>query len=236
MEGGRIIYHHSYEVLISLNVNSLKSTLGHPETYESLLQTMKKYKLHLLPNGFKELLESKHIEISGDYSNLSGFISYYDKIYESEKSRLESQGKRTENIILKPVGIFIYGEVYSSVSSVYSQVLSTNDANLIKANPNPNQATRKIAGNARLNEAVERTISNFRRMKVTVPTFAQNIPLESGKTMHIVVGNFTNPSNITHGERTGACMRIGGVGETLFQFCLDNENGFHIRFENPETG
>ena len=225
-----------YQLLISLNVNSLKYTLEHPEAYESLLQTMRKYRLHFIPAAFKELLESKHIEISGDYSNLSGFISYYDKIYESEKSRLESQGKSIDNIMLKPVGIFIYGEVYSSVSSVYSQVLSTEDAKLIKANPKENQATRKTKGNERLNEAVEWTISNFRRMKVTIPTFAQNIPLESGKMMHVVVGNFTNPSNVTHGERTGACMRIGGVGETLFKFCLDNENGFHIRFENPETG
>jgi hypothetical protein len=53
--------------------------------------------------------------------------------------------------------------------------------------------------------------------------------------MHLVVGNFTHPSNLTHGERTGACMRIGGVGETLFQFALDNPNGFHIRFEDPSN-
>ena len=225
-----------YQLLISMNASALKHTLANTEAYDSLFQTMNKYKLHLIPEGFKELLESEHIGISGDYSNLSGFIAYYDKIYETEKSRLESQGKNASNITLKPVNIFIYSEVYSSVSSVYSQILSSKDASLIKANPGPNQATRKTSGNDRLNEAVERTISNFTRMAVTVPTFASNVTLSSGKEIHTVVGNFSNPSNITHGERTGACMRIGGVGETLFQFCLDNENGFHIRFENPTTG
>lgn len=54
--------------------------------------------------------------------------------------------------------------------------------------------------------------------------------------MRVVVGNFTHPSNITHGERTGACMRIGGVGESLFSFCLEDKNGFHIRFEDEKTG
>ena len=54
--------------------------------------------------------------------------------------------------------------------------------------------------------------------------------------MHVVVGNFTHPSNLTHGERTGACMRIGGAGKSLFDFCLEDDNGFHIRFVNPKTG
>ena len=44
-----------------------------------------------------------------------------------------------------------------------------------------------------------------------------------------------NPSNICHGERTGACMRIGGAGEGLFLKCLTDENWFHIRIEDPIT-
>ena len=33
----------------------------------------------------------------------------------------------------------------------------------------------------------------------------------------------TSAINLTYGERTGACMRIGGAGRTLFDFCLENE-------------
>lgn len=225
-----------YQLLSGINVNALRHTLGNPKAYQSLLQTMHKYKMHLIPKDFYQLLESQYIDIDGNYSNLGSFISYYAKIYETEKARLDSQGKLSNTVMLKPVNIFVYGEVYSSVSSVYSQVLTSKDARLIKANPGPNAAVRKNSGNTRLNEAVERTIDNFMRMKVTIPGFAENVTLSDGKEMYVVAGNFTNPSNITHGERTGACMRIGGVGETLFQFCLENENGFHIRFENPITG
>ena len=32
--------------------------------------------------------------------------------------------------------------------------------------------------------------------------------------------------NLTYGERTGACMRIGGAGKSLYNFCLKDENGF----------
>lgn len=225
-----------FQLLTSININALKNTLANPAAYDSLLQTMHKYKVHLLPEGFQTILESPNIEISGSYNNLSSFISYYDKIYEAERSRLESQGKDTSNILLKPVSIFIYSEVYSSVSSVYSQVLGSKDASLIKTNPGPNAAMNKTSGNIRLDEAVKKTLSNFKRMAVTIPSFATNVSLSNGKSIYVVVGNFTNPSNVTHGERTGACMRIGGAGESLFQFCLDNENGFHIRFEHPTTG
>ena len=41
--------------------------------------------------------------------------------------------------------------------------------------------------------------------------------------------------NLTYGERTGACMRIGGAGASLFDYCLNGKNGFHIRFSDPET-
>ena len=55
------------------------------------------------------------------------------------------------------------------------------------------------------------------------------------KKMQVIVGIFTHHSNITHGERTGACMRIGGVGESLFDFCLGNTNGFHILFRDSQA-
>lgn len=90
--------------------------------------------------------------------------------------------------------------------------------------------------NHRLNESIERTFKNFKRDKVAIPTFNEVLEINDNKQMRVVVGNFTHPSNLSHGERTGACMRIGGAGESLYKFCLDNNHGFHIRFEDPKTG
>ena len=56
------------------------------------------------------------------------------------------------------------------------------------------------------------------------------------KKININLWNFTNPINVTYGERTGACMRIMGVGESLYRFCQENENAFHIRLTDSETG
>lgn len=225
-----------FDILTQLNIPAMqRKILSNPEVYESLLNTMKKRKLHLIPKNISNILDTEYINISNDLSNIAGFISYYEAIYDTVKSNLEATGKSSDNILLNITNILIYAEVYSGVSSVYSQILGSEDAKLIKANPGPNAATKKLANNGRLKEAVERTKKLFERQEITIPTFEETLDLSSDKKMNVVVGNFTNSSNLTHGERTGACMRIGGVGESLFEFALDNPNGFHTRFEDPQT-
>ncbi len=225
-----------FEVLTQLNIEALKKgVLSNDEVYGSLLRTMQKRKLHLLPKCVSSILGTEHLNISKDLTNIAGFISYYGTIHESVKKNLEANGKSSDNIMLNITNILIYTEVYSGLSSVYSQILGNEDAKLIKANPGPNAASKKLADDGRLKEAVERTKKLYERQEVTVPPFEQDMSLKGDKKMRVVVGNFTHPSTLTHGERTGACMRIGGVGESLFEFALDNPNGFHIRFEDPKT-
>ena len=225
-----------FDTLTQLNILAMqKGVLNNPEVYNSLLQTMEKRKLHLLPQELSNILGTQYINISPDLTNVAGFISYYGAIYDNVKSNLAATGKSSDNILLNITTILIYAEVYSGISSVYSQILGSEDAKLIKANPGPNAATKKIANEGRLKEAVERTKKLYERNEITIPPFEQDVPVSDNKNMHVVVGNFTHPSNLTHGERTGACMRIGGVGESLFEFALDNPNGFHIRFEDPKT-
>lgn len=226
-----------YEVLTTLRMDVLKEcVLPNKEVYTSLQKTMQKKKLHILPLQLKNVLTKPNMHLSGDFSNISSFISYYAQIYEKEKSKLEANNKSTEEIALSLVNILINAEVYGSVSSIYSQILGEEDSKLIKANPSPNSASLKLANDGRLKEAVELTMKNFQRQTVTIPAFNEEVELSNTKRMRIIAGNFTHPSNLTHGERTGACMRIGGMGESLFYFCLKNPNGFHIRFEDPETG
>ena len=76
----------------------------------------------------------------------------------------------------------------------------------------------------------------YERKHVSVPPCDQDFELANGKKMNVVIGNVTDPINLTYGERTGACMRIGGHADELFNFCLNDEHGFHIRFSSPEDG
>lgn len=226
-----------YDILTSLRIEVLQEcVLGNEEVYESLKTLMTKKKIHMLPESLTNILSNTGINISSDLTNIAAFISYYSQIYAKEKSTLASNNRPTDNINMTLTNILINAEVYSGISTVYSQILGNEDAKLIKANPGPNSATQKIANDGRLKEAIALTEKLYRRQTVTIPTFNECVKLSDDKSMRVVVGNFTNPCNLTHGERTGACMRIGGVGDTLFNFAINNPNGFHIRFEDPDTG
>ena len=227
-----------FAILSELNIDILMSTIlssNNNDLYQSLLTYICKYKLHLLPDNFQGLMSNEYIDINLELSDIANFITYYSQIYEDEIKRLNSQGKDTSDFNLSFVTIMKYAESYSTISNIYNQVLGIEDARLIKCNPKPNSAIRKTKGTVRLDEAVEWTISNYRRTEVTIPTFNEIIS-NGEKNLRVVVGNFTHSSNVTMGERTGSCMRIGGPGDTLFDFILSDKNGFHIRFENPYTG
>ena len=227
-----------FGILTELNVETLKNTILSPNNsylYESLKKYMYKYKLHIIPEYFKDLMTNEYIDINVEIADIASFITYYAQIYEEEIKRMHIQDKNVSDFNLSFTLIMKYAETYSSVSDIYNQILGMEDTRLIKRNPSPNVATRKTAGNARLKEAVSWTINNFKRIEVTVPTVNEVLE-NNNKSMRVVVGNFTHPSNVTMGERTGSCMRIGGVGDSLFEFVLSDKNGFHIRFENPNTG
>ena len=227
-----------YQILLNLNIDLIRENLFKNEKmHKQLVELMKKKKIHMLPDNIKALV--KECNISDDFTNIACFISFFAPILEAEHKRLSSLGKNPEDALSGLVSILIQAETYSSISSVYSQILGAEDAKLIKSNPGPNNAYRLLENNGRLKEGIKYTISNYKRQSVTVPPFDETFEFESEdgekKRLEVIAGNFTDPSNLTHGERTGACMRIGGVGETLFKFCLTNPNGFHIRFEDPET-
>ncbi len=227
-----------YQILADLNVELLQNNVFNNEELLHKLQTiMQKRKLHLLPSSLKKLVEK--CNISSNFTNVSAFINFFAHIYKEEQKLLLASGKDPETALTSLAIILTRADTYSSLSNVYTQVLGSEDAKLIKSNPGPNSACTKIKNNQRLNESIRNTIKCFQRQEVTIPPFDKelNFKDENGndKSLRVIAGNFTDPSNLTHGERTGACMRIGGVGETLYNFCLNNPNGFHIRFEDPKT-
>ena len=72
----------------------------------------------------------------------------------------------------------------------------------------------------------------YERKNISVPPVDEDLELSNGKRMNVVIGNVSDPINLTYGERTGACMRIGGHADSLFDFCLKDDNCFHIRFSS----
>ena len=237
------IYHptkeisNSYKILSNLDIDTFRENiLSNEEVYDKLVEIMHKKKLHVIPHQLEPMIDK--CGISSDMSNIAAFINYFPAIIDGERKKLAATGKNPDDALVGLSSILVNADTYSCVSSVYSQILGDKDAKLIKSNPGPNEARTKTKNNERLNESIQYTIKNFTRTEVTIPTFDEIITIDDEqepKHIEAIVGNFTDGSNLTHGERTGACMRIGGVGETLFRFILTNKNGFHIRFEDPET-
>lgn len=227
-----------FDILTNLRFDIIEDKLLTSENehiYNSLLNNINKYKIHILPDYFNNLLHQEDVNMSFHVNDIAAFISYYEQIYKDEEKRLRVLGKKDHKHVLSFSQLAKYAETYSSVSTVYNQILGLEDARLIKSDPKPNSSI-SYGKNERLHKAVLDTINNFSRKEITIPTFNEVINLDENKTMRVVVGNFTHPSNVTMGERTGSCMRIGGLGESLYNFCLEDKNGFHIRFEDPKTG
>ena len=222
-----------YEVLSKLRIDILKDKILSDEAkYQELMTIIKKRKAFILPDCLVSYMQ-EHTDLQYTKDNFIEFINYFYKIIELEEQRVGAINDKEG--VMSLINVLKNSIVYAGSSSVYTLLLNPVDARLIAANAGPNAANRKIKNNERLNEAVSWTINNYKRQKLTVPPINTVLTL-GDKKMQCIVGNFTSPCNLTHGERTGACMRIGGVGETLFDFALKNENGFHIRFLNPETG
>ncbi len=222
-----------YQILISLNMPLLrKNLLNNEAMYNKLLEIMKKRKLHLMPSCFDYLFLNG--DICADYYTIASFINYFTAIYENERKRMIAIGKHPDDALSSLTSILIQADTYGRASGVYSQILGPEDARLIRANPEPFSSTQ-FEGNTRMKMAVELTEECYRRQTCTIPTFDKTYELDSEKKMNVIVGNLTAPCNLTHGERTGACMRIGGIADSLLRFCITNPNGFFIRFEDPET-
>lgn len=245
-------------MILSLKLEHVSNILEDEVLYESLKQHLGKSLA--APDVLLRFMAQPPANLDADIYNLYALISYYSEIY---NKNIRSQDS-TSDVSLSFINIMRQAETYAATSNIYALILGVEDARLIKSNPPDNAARRKLANNGRLRESITWLRQNYERTEVTVPTFntifnirnaqksikwlekdqeeeTTQLPNETpekieAKSLQVIVGNFTNPCNLTHGERTDACMRIGGVGEGLFQFCLADRNGFHIRFQDPKTG
>lgn len=200
--------------------------LSDSNKYQLLSDVLEKYKLF----GYNSRMNSDFVTVELDTSgyNIGNLITYFPMIYNELNTKIEKG--EIKNITLP--ALLDMAECYSSNSDKLSILFGKDNARLLSSNPGPNSAS--MGKEQRLIKAQECLKVMNDRKTVTVPSFDQDFELSNGKKMNIVVGNISDPINLTYGERTGACMRIGGHADSLFNFCLKDENGFHIRFSNPE--
>lgn len=216
-------------IMMYLDVDRMEKTLfNNSKLFDKLMKFWKQYKIGGWGNTFNLLLTNAGIVVNAEI--IANFIQYFALSYENLQEKME----KSELANISLTALLDLAACYSSESKKYSIVFGTENFKYIASNPGRNASP--MLKEKRIEKAVSLLKTIRTRDYVTVPPVDQDFTLKNGKKMNIVVGNFSNIINLTYGERTDSCMRIGGAGKSLFDFCLKDENGFHIRFSNPDTG
>lgn len=216
------------DILMNLDIECLQKNLfANSLVFEKFLKIWNQYKIGGWGSTFEKLLVDASITISPEV--IANFIQYFGLSYETIEEKIE----KGELSNMSLTALLDLASSYSSNSKKYSMIFGKEDFKYIVSNPGPNASV--MLKEDRIKKELEYLKLIKSRKYVTVPPIDKDFTLKSGKKMNIVVGNFSNIINLTYGERTGSCMRVGGAGKTLFDFCLENESGFHIRFSNPDN-
>ena len=208
-------------VISKVNVDNFKSNfLDNEELYDVFVNDyVRKYKIFSWEDTFDRIFADADLEYS--YHDKGMSLNYFYRIYPSVK------GKSLTSFI-------DYSNVYNSSSKKYTILLGKENFETFVVNAKPNQSSwNKEKRISMIEEYVKKM---YLRRSCTVPCIDEEISLSNGKELKVNIGDFRNPLNLIYGELTGSCMRVGGSFEGLFKFCIENENGFHIRFEDPDTG
>ena len=222
-------------ILQNLDIDLLlNGVLADDKLYNSLLEIMKVKKIHLFDNRIFNYITSSNLGLVISPTTIADFINYYYKIMEESKSATNPLDSTPE--IIK---FFDYFEIlnqansFTASSNMYNIIFGDVDARLIKADPG--SLSSGLESSVRFDIAVDDIIKSYKKTELAIPSCDKVVPLSSKKSIEVIVGNTTNPCNLTHGERTDACMRIGGIANALYRFAIDSPHGFHIRFEDPKT-
>ncbi len=214
-----------FSILGDINPKELVDTVfSDYKKTEKLLEYLNKYKFIYWKDLFSNTLSNSNL--SFDCGSVSSFISKFNEVY-NYVNDLESN-----NYSVGLAQLVNFANVLSSSSSRYSLLFGKKNARLIKLNPHPNEGVTK---RDREKVSVSNLVEGYKRRFITVPPIDKVINV-NGKDIRVNLGNFTNSINYVYGELSGSCMRIGGEAESLYNFCLNNPNGFHLRFSDPENG
>lgn len=219
-----------FSFFAELDVDKMKDgILSDDEMFNIMIGQIKQYSLL----GWIGTLDSIAYDsgIPVDSGLIANFIAYYPAIYKELKNRYDDGMISSMTF----TSFLDYAACFDSGSKRYSLLFGADNYSLIASNPPDNSSSS--SKEERLAEALKYFKIIKKRKYVSVPPVDQDIELDNGKKkINVNVGNISNSINLTYGERTGACMRVLGAGKSLFDFCLKDENGFHVRFSDPETG
>ena len=219
-----------------MNIDRLLNIINNDALYNNLNKYLKYYKIAMLPDSINKFLKDKlDINENCNYSDISRYIMNYPIFLDSEVRKQNSFSETLVDYNNVKINFINLLKNYISINTEIPEIrrlLSKEDYSLIDKDPSPNNTLENKE--VRLGRAVELIPLLYNNSSITIPSFDENINI-NGKEINVIVGNRSNTCNLTHGERTGSCMRISGAGESLFDFCIKNSNGFHIRFEEPNT-
>ncbi len=215
-------------ILSELNVQELKDTIfSNEELFQELIKFISSYKILGWTDSVKDLATSSGLVIYD--SIISALISNYEAI----KRNLESKVAKGE-IPKATIGHIIdLAACYDSSSIIYKYIFGAERFMLLKNNPTPNKSS--MNSETRIAEALALLSKIKSRDSITTPPIDKDYRLSNKKELHVRLGHVNSIDNLVYGERTGACMRIGGAGDSLFDFCLLNKHGFHIEISDPQT-
>lgn len=217
------------DIMMNLDIDKMRVGLfNDSEMLNKLISSWEQYKIGGWGNSLEVLLSD--CGVMWEPEVIANFIQYFPLSYETLQKN--NDGKPLTKLSL--TALFDLAYCYGTDSKKYEVLLGSENFKLISSDPGPNKST--MVKEERLKKAIDYVKIARKRGVVTVPPVDRDFVLSNGKKINIVVGNFSNMINLTYGERTGACMRMGGHADSLFNFCLEDENGFHIRFVNPQTG
>lgn len=227
-----------YKVLTSMFFNFDidcidKNLLSNDKLYDEFIKSyVKEYKFLSWGDSFYNYFDMAGLLYNGD--TLSSMLGYFNKISEKMEN-VDNSVKTGGESVKKGVTAFIdYANCFSSASNKYKVLLGEENANLILCNPGPNSSS--LSREERLKTVELLLPKMYERRFITTPPCDENLELDNGKVINVKIGNFTDKINLTLGERTGACMRVGGIAEELFYTALFDEKGFHVILSHPKTG
>ncbi len=217
-------------IMKSINTNSLKEHLFHnPELFNEVLDFLNINRIIGWSGRFDSIAALADIEVNENI--IAELINNYDYIKKRIYDSAIAANKEPQYTVAK---MLEEASIFDSYSYKYSLLFGKENFSYIKANPglNSSSATKE----KRIQSSIDYIPKMYERKSIPVPGIDKNYKLQNGKELNVVVGNTTDLINLTLGERTDACMRIGGVGESLFEYALLGKKGFHIIFNDPETG
>ena len=198
----------------------INNVLDNDELYDKLYKYLNKYRFLGWSKTFNYVFGRCDIDFGP--STVGCLINYFNKI----NREIEKGSSLTETID--------YCDCYDAKSKKYAVLFGREDYKLIVANAGNYRASRSKV--YRIENCKKLLLDAYRKQYISVPPIDKNYVTDTNKTINVVIGNSTNPMNLTYGERTSACLRCGGIFNDLFEFCIRNKNGFHIRFSDPITG